>query len=168
MQKRHKSLLLTIFLLIIGVLLFATTTTALFRDASIQINHTFQSGSVDVQMEYASGNQTLAICNLAPGNSGSEHLIISNVGTMTAEYSIEINKSGTLAEGETPLETKLQDTSGITLPTDAKHILAPGQEETLTLIWYLPIEAGNAYMGAEAQLCVRVHASQHVEMSVAN
>lgn len=168
MQKFHKSLLLTIILLIIGFLLFATTTTALFRDASIEINHTFQSGSVDVQMEYASGLQSLELCNLAPGNSGSEHLIISNVGTMTAEYSIEINKSGTLAEGEHPLETIIQDEHGIPQPTDAKHILAPGQEETLTLVWYLPIEAGNEYMGAEAQLCVRVHASQHVEMSVTN
>jgi spore coat-associated protein N len=165
LKKLNAGLMIAIVQMAIGVLLVGGTSIAFFSDTAEQHANTFSSGKLIVSLNNNHDNQFIDISNLQPGESGSSTFTISNPGTLDFSYQIEIHPSGTLTEGAHPLSITLQDSQGNQLPLNAKRNLSPGQEETLEVIWQLPIDAGNEYQGASAHLSLYVRASQFVSMN---
>lgn len=106
------------------------------------------------------GNHSFDIANIAPGESGSNEIVVTNTESLDFEYQLLITLSGALAGGGPPLVVKVYGGHGESVDLQAAHHLAPGEAEILTVVWQLPSAAGNEYQGATAQLDFSVQAEQ--------
>ena len=136
------------------------TTAALFSDSIQNSSNIFSTGRLSIILNQGDDTQLLNVDNLMPGQAGSSPVTISNSGSLDFFYTIEIITAGALVGGEHPLEVIIQDFHGNLVTANTKRFLSAGEEETLSVNWYMPIEADNEYQGATASLGLYVHASQ--------
>lgn len=165
MKKNRNAILFAIFLSLIGALLVVGTSYAFFTDSAQGTNNIFLAGNLQVRIDQENEPGYFNISNLLPGDSGSNTITISNPGTLTLSYNIMADLTGELAEGAHPLVVTFRDTEDNPVLPENQRLLAPDEEETLTIIWQMPIEAGNEYQGKTAQMGIIVQASQRLTLA---
>ncbi len=157
----------------LGAALIGGGTFAIFTDTATNAQNTFTSGTIDINLTDGTytGTYHVDITDLAPGDSGSKTVTVSNDGTLELRYDITSTLAGALAsddpngnaveeDGENnPLTVTLKDSDGndVTL-TD--RVLEPGASETFTITYSLPLDAGNTYQKKSATYDFQVDAEQ--------
>ncbi len=160
-MKQLKLILAFLFgLTVIGAMLIGGVTVAKFSGGASSPENGFISGDLQVQLDRPDGVHYLDLANIAPGDSGTTEMVIFNTGSMSLDYRLFFSLSGSLGEGETPLQLMVRDAAGAAVDLSGKRILSSGGQERLILCCLLPQEAGNAYQGATAELGVQVRAEQ--------
>ncbi len=162
MNKIITGSLIVFLLLITGTMLLSGTSAALFSDSFQNSSNVFSTGRVNIVLNNGDDTQLFHVDNLIPGQAGSTPVTISNAGSLDFFYTIEIITAGYLVEGDHPLEVNIKDIQGNLVNADTTRYLFAGEEETLSVNWYMPIDAGNEYQGETASLGLFVHASQAV------
>lgn len=165
MKKNIIGILFVFLFLVTATLLMSGTTAALFSDSFENPSNSFSTGRVYINLNQGNDTQFLNVDNLMPGQASASPFTISNSGTLDFYYTIQIITAGVLVEGEHPLEFSIQDFQGNLITSNTKLFLSAGEEETLSVNWYMPLEAGNEYQGATASLGLFVHASQAVNLT---
>jgi hypothetical protein len=159
---KKTSVLITIAfaLITIGALLLGGVTAARFTNAARVDQNSFESGELEVQLDRENGDHYFDISNIAPGEKGSNEVVVSNPGSIEFEYQLMITLSGGLVGGAHPLTIKVYDGNENPVNPENMRSLAPGEQESLTIVWQMPAAAGNEYQGATAQLDLSVQAEQ--------
>ncbi|MCR4435351.1 MAG: TasA family protein [Clostridiales bacterium] len=158
-----KRLMMALAFTVIGAMLIAGGTFALFTATVSNGGNTFTSGTVVITQDKAQGQIFANIANIAPGDRGSGTITVRNEGTLELRYDIAQSLTGALAEGVNGLKVTIKDANGnVIIPgTDNNRILAAnGGSEVLTVEWALPLEADNHYQGATAALALTFNAEQ--------
>ncbi len=168
MKKLNTGIFLAILLIVTGALLIGGTSHALFTHTAESTDNVFLSGNLSVRIDREHGSGYFDISNLLPGDRGSNTITISNPGNLTLSYRIGLTLTGKLAEGLHPLEITIRDAEGNPISPNSQRPLAPDGEEKLTIIWQMPLEAGNEYQGKTAQMSVSVQASQDPGLASVN
>lgn len=160
MQSTSKKLFFTFVLISIGALLIGGSSVAWFTSTAENTQNTFQSGTLKIELDREQGNYYFDLTNIAPGDQGTQTLVISNTGSLTLFYQISYTMRGDLAGGKHPLEIQFLNDKEEIIDLDLQRELARGHEETLMIAWEMPQEAGNEYQAGTAQFDLLVNASQ--------
>lgn len=139
----------------LGATLIGAGTFALFTDTAINAGNTFTAGTLDITVPEAA---IFNVTNIAPGDSGSATLEVTNSGSLELRYDLTKALTGDLAAGADGLAVNITDANGNAVGDD--RVLASGASETLTVNWSLPIAAGNEYQGDSASLSITADAEQ--------
>ncbi|KRF35911.1 hypothetical protein ASG93_25885 [Paenibacillus sp. Soil787] len=164
-----KKLIMAMATTALGATLIAGGTSALFTASASNTNNSFTAGTVKITLDKA---DTVAkyfnISNIAPGDSGSSPVVVTNTGSLNLRYDIASTLTGGLAAAypgdNHPLTVKIYSDAAMTqeiVPGDNNRVLAPnGGTETLYVKWQLPLDAGNAYQSKNATYSIQVNAEQ--------
>jgi predicted ribosomally synthesized peptide with SipW-like signal peptide len=159
----------------LGAMLIGGGTLAIFTDSATNTSNTFTAGTLDISLDKADGTKYFDISNIAPGDSGSTTITVSNDGSLELRYDIATSLTGDLAtsvdeDGDTVLDgnqlvvTITDSSNAVVLPGDNNRVLAAngqaGDSETFTVSWSLPYNAGNFYQGKNASYAFTVNAEQ--------
>jgi predicted ribosomally synthesized peptide with SipW-like signal peptide len=161
-KKFNKSIYFALAVTIIGGMLIAGGTYALFTSTAQNTANSFTSGTLVINLDNPDGTKYFDITNIAPGDSASNTVTVTNDGSLGLRYDIAESLTGALAEGANPLEVTITDSEGNTIVpgTGNDRILDAGDSETLTVSWKLPLEAENEYQETSADLSMTVNAEQ--------
>lgn len=135
-------------------------TFAIFTDSATNENNTFAAGTLDISLDKLNGTKYFDIANIAPGDSGSANVTVSNVGSLELRYDIAQTLTGDIASGTNGLVVTIKKDGTVIVPGDNNRVLAAGANEVLTVEWTLPLAAGNEYQGKSATLGLTVNAEQ--------
>ncbi|SDO66318.1 SipW-cognate class signal peptide [Paenibacillus sp. yr247] len=164
-----KQLVLAMAITALGATLVAGGTSALFTASASNTNNSFTAGTVKIALDKA---DTVAkyfnVSNIAPGDSGSSPVVVTNTGSLELRYDITSTVTGGLAVAQPgdnhPLTVKIYSDAAMTqeiVAGDNNRVLAPNVgTETLYVKWQLPLDAGNAYQGLTATYSIEVAAEQ--------
>jgi predicted ribosomally synthesized peptide with SipW-like signal peptide len=157
-KKMGAALVTTAF----GAALIGGGTFAIFTDTASNTGNTFAAGTVEVSLDKPDGTKYFDISNIAPGDTGSSPVTVTNSGTLELRYDLSETLAGDLAAGANGLKVTIKDAGGnVILPgTTNNRVLAPGASEVLTVSWTLPLVAGNEYQGDSATYGLTVNAEQ--------
>lgn len=147
-------------LTIVGALLVSGFTAASFTSTAQDEDTIFVSGDMEVTLDRSDGEPYFDLSNIAPGDSGSEEIVVSNTGSIDMAYVLSLSYSGSLVEGENPLTFSVYDSDGNILDLMSERELLAGEQEVLVIAWQMPKEAGNEYQNASAELDIKVVAEQ--------
>lgn len=151
---------------VIGATMIAGGTFAYFTASAQNTGNSFAAGTLGISLDKPDGTKYFDIGNMAPGDSGSATVTVSNTGSLELRYDIAETLTGALASGANGLAVTIKDSAGnvITPGTDNNRVLAPsgsaGDSEVLTVEYVLPSGAGNEYQGTSATLGLTVNAEQ--------
>jgi spore coat-associated protein N len=160
MKKCKSGLLVAFILIVIGALLIGGATVALFTDTAENTGNRFQSGILEVQLDRDPGNYYFELNNIAPGDKGTQLVIISNTGSLDLVYQFSYKLTGELAQGYHPLQIEFLDSDGLPIDLSLERRLNSGQDELTTITWELPLEAGNEYQAGTATFDLLINAVQ--------
>jgi predicted ribosomally synthesized peptide with SipW-like signal peptide len=163
-----KKLVLAMATTALGATLVAGGTSALFTAAASNTNNSFTAGTVKIGLDKADTvAKYFTVSNIAPGDSGSSPVIVSNTGSLELRYDIKSLLTGDLAAAQgsdnNPLTVKIYSDAGMTQEINPanKRVLAPTTgTDTLYVKWQLPLAAGNGYQGKNATYSIEVNAEQ--------
>lgn len=159
----------------IGAMLIGTGTFALFTSTASNNGNTFAAGTLKIDLNKPDGCKYFDISNMAPGDHGSAQVIVSNSGSLDLRYDIAETLTGALAAGTDGLKITIKDHDGnVIVPGDNNRELdaggvihfmghttvLPGEKETLTVEYSLPLIAGNQYQATSATLGLTFNAEQ--------
>lgn len=149
----------------LGATLIGGGTFAIFTSTASNQGNTFAAGTVKISLDKPDGTKYFDISNIAPGDSGSSAVTVTNNGTLELRYDIAKSLTGDLASGANPLNVHVYTDSAMTqevvpAPTNDRVLAANGGHETLYVKWSLPKEAGNEYQGKSATFGLTVNAEQ--------
>lgn len=161
MKKMTSSLLVAFLLTMVGALMVGGATTAWFTSEAENNDNTFTSGTLEVSLDKPDGVKYFNIKNIAPGDSGSTQITISNTGSLELRFSVELVKEGALFQGQTPLKVAVEDNANGKNPQQDEIVLAAGESKTFTISWSMPSEAGNSYQGQSGTVGISVYAEQN-------
>jgi len=164
MKKINSGLLAAFVLTMIGALLIGGATVALFTDTAENTGNSFAAGTIAIDLNREDGMQYFDIENIAPGDSGSAVITVSNSGSLELRYKFDdLEKVGYLvAGGDHPIVFTLSDADG-TLSTGEDgtfRVLEPGQSRDVTVDWAFSIDAGNDYQNESGSVGFSVYAEQ--------
>lgn len=127
-------------------------TFALFTDTTTNANNTFAAGTVKI----SAGTQTytVAVDNMAPGDSIPGSFVVKNEGSLKLWYQVTSSATGDLF-------TLDANHAVVVPPTTEWETLDPGQSATISYNVTLPLEAGNDYQGKTGTLSFTVNATQY-------
>ncbi|KRE51288.1 TasA family protein [Paenibacillus sp. Soil522] len=167
-----KKLFLAMATTALGATMVAGGTSALFTDTASNTDNTFTAGTVVITLDKADiVEKYFDISNIAPGDSASSPVVVTNTGTLELRYDIMKSLTGELAaadpdgDGATlgdnnPLTVKVYSDAAMTVEATNDNVLAPGAAQTLYVKWALPLAAGNGYQGKSAIFSIQVDAEQ--------
>lgn len=146
----------------LGAALIGGGTFALFTSSASNSGNTFAAGTVHISLNNPDGTKYFNISNMAPGDSGSNTVTVTNDGTLDLRYDIAESLTGALASGDNPLQVTIKDKDGNVITPGAANnrVLAAGASETLTVEYALPKDAGNEYQSQSASLGLTMNAEQ--------
>jgi predicted ribosomally synthesized peptide with SipW-like signal peptide len=134
-------------------------TFAIFTSQATNSANMFTAGTVVIGVDPASTFATIE--NIAPGDSGSGTVTVSNDGSLELRYDITESLTGDLTAGANGLVVTIKDSNGnVIVPGDNNRVLAAGANEVLTVDWNLPLAAGNEYQAKGATLALTFDAEQ--------
>lgn len=138
----------------LGAMLIGGGTFALFSATAENSGNTFTTGSVAIDAGSVAVFSGAVYANLAPGDSGTATLTVTNTGTLEAFIKVDDidNLSGGLFDGG---PNQLQ----ITYDDSVKKV-APGGTATFDIHYLLPLDAGNEYQGETGTFDILVKAVQ--------
>ncbi len=160
MNSSGKGIVLTFILMTIGAVLIGGATAAWFTSTAENNQNTFQAGTLKIKLDREQGHYYFDIDNIAPGDQGSQPMVIANTGSLDLVYQISYTITGILAEGEQPLEIKFLNGREEPIDLGLERQISSGQQEMLTITWEMPPEAGNEYQAGTARFDLLVKASQ--------
>jgi len=163
MIHTRSGILITFVLIIIGALLIGGATVALFTSTAENTRNTFQAGALIIELDRNNGSLYFDLVDIAPGDGGSQPVTIANTGTLDLDYRIAYDLSGVLAQGQHPLQIQFFDSNDLPIDLSLARRLNTGQEETITVIWDMPLEAGNEYQAGTATFELLINAAQVTE-----
>lgn len=163
-----KKLVLAMATTALGATLVAGGTTALFTAAASNTNNSFTAGTVKITLDKAANvAKYFNVSNIAPGDSGSSPVVVTNTGSLELRYDIKSILTGDLAVAQgsdnNPMTVKIYSDAAMTkeINPTIKRVLAPNNgTETLYVKWQLPLGAGNGYQGKGATYSIEVNAEQ--------
>jgi predicted ribosomally synthesized peptide with SipW-like signal peptide len=159
--KKHRRLIAIAFgLTVLGALLVGGFTAAAFTSTTVSGENAFNSGRMEVRLDRDNGSHYFDLANIAPGDSGSTEVVVTNAGSVDFDYHMLIDLDGKLTSGSAPLTVTVFDSQGNLVASEEVRRLAAGTQEVLTLVWEMPATAGNEYQGAAAQMDLSVLAEQ--------
>lgn len=161
----------------IGAMLIGAGTFAIFTSSASNTGNTFAAGTLKIDLNKEGAcDKYFNISNMAPGDTGSTQVIVSNTGTLDLRYDIAETLTGALSNGTNGLKITIKDHNGNVIipgPNDNRVLTAddhrnlilsphgqPGDEETLTVEYSLPLAADNQYQGTAATLGLTFNAEQ--------
>jgi predicted ribosomally synthesized peptide with SipW-like signal peptide len=161
-KKLNKSIYFALAVTIIGGMLIAGGTYALFTSTALNTANSFTSGTLAISLDKPDGAKYFDITNIAPGDAASNTVTVKNDGSLGLRYDIAESLTGALTEGDNPLAVTIKDSEGNTIVpgSDNNRILDAGDSETLTVSWQLPLAAGNDYQAKSGVLSMTVNAEQ--------
>jgi predicted ribosomally synthesized peptide with SipW-like signal peptide len=162
MKKMKKSLVVAFLLTIVGALLIGGATMAWFTSEDTNEDNSFAAGTLEISLDKENGQKYFDISNIQPGDHGSTELTVSNVGSLALNYNFGLTEEGGLFEGKNPLKIVITDRGNKPIDLDAGHNLKPNSQETYTISWSMPQEAGNSYQAQSGRLGIGVYAEQVV------
>jgi len=164
MKKINSGLIVAFVLTMIGALLVGGATVALFTDTAENTDNEFAAGTLQVALDKQGDAKYFDLSNIAPGDSGSATVTVSNNGSLELRYKFnDLEKTGylvvggdhsivfTLKNGDQVLETGENGTF---------LILEPNQSQDITVEWQMPMDAGNDYQGETGTVGISVYAEQ--------
>ncbi len=165
MKKLNRSVLAAFILILIGALLVGGATLALFTDTAVNTGNSFAAGELSIDLDKANGDLYFNIGNIAPGDSGSANILVTNSGSLELRYRFnDLDKVGYLLTGGShPIVFTLKAEDNTIISTGAAgtpYILNPGASNTITIEWVFPLDAGNEYQGTTGTLGISVNAEQ--------
>ncbi len=160
MKKMKASLLATFLLIMVGALMVGGATVAWFTSQAENNDNSFASGTLEISLDKPNGTKYFNISNIAPGDSGSTELTVSNSGTLEFRYNFSLTEEGKLFDGETPLVITIKDSKGEVVDLEANRTLDPDEDETFMVYWAMPSAAGNSYQNLSGTLGISVLAEQ--------
>jgi predicted ribosomally synthesized peptide with SipW-like signal peptide len=160
MKKSSSGMIIPYLILLMGALLIGGASVAWFTSSAENTRNTFQSGTLNIMLDREQGNYYFDIQKIAPGDQGSQLIVVSNTGSLDLDYQITYMIKGILAEGAYPLEIQFLNSSERRIDLALERRLLSGQQEPLMIIWEMPQEAGNEYQAGTARFDVQVTASQ--------
>ncbi len=160
MKQASSAIFIPYLLLLIGAVLIGGATAAWFTSTAENNQNTFQAGTLKIKLDREQGHYYFDIDNIAPGDQGSQPMVIANTGSLDLVYQISYTITGILAEGEHPLEIKFLNGREERIDLGLERQIASGHQEMLTITWEMPPEAGNDYQAGTARFDVQVTASQ--------
>jgi predicted ribosomally synthesized peptide with SipW-like signal peptide len=149
----------------LGAALIGGGTFAIFTSSASNSGNTFAAGTLSVNLDKPDGTKYFNISNIAPGDSGSSTVKVSNSGSLELRYDIAESLTGALASGTNGLKVHVYSDAAMTQeiipgPDNNRVLSANGGNETLYVKWELPKDAGNEYQGQTANLGLTVNAEQ--------
>ncbi len=163
MKKIDTSLLIAFILTLIGALLIGGATIALFTDTAQNTSNNFAAGTLSINLTREFGEeQSFTFGNIAPGDSGSDTIIVRNNGSLELRYRLNnLSKDGyLLTGGDYPIVFSFTVNGEPLVPGETVRVLPSGATETITVNWWLPLDAGNDYQGTSGTLGISVSAEQ--------
>jgi hypothetical protein len=166
MQHKKKLWLLIMFgLVLVGSMIIGGASVALFTSTSENQGNHFLAGTLSIQLDRENNVHYFDINNIAPGDRGSEEVIISNTGSLPLQYNITTNLIGSLASGTHPLRVFVVDLNGTPISSNQQQRLNHGENDVVVVHWEMPLEAGNEYQDGSATLAIIINAEQIVNGS---
>lgn len=160
-MKINKSVMFALLITVVGAMLIAGATYAIFTSSAANSGNSFSAGTLAINLDKPDGTKYFDITNMAPGDSGSKTVTVKNDGSLALRYDIASSLTGGLTEGANPLTVTIKDIAGNTIvPGDNNRVLAAGDSEVLTVYWDLPLAAGNEYQDENASYSFTVNAEQ--------
>jgi predicted ribosomally synthesized peptide with SipW-like signal peptide len=149
---------MSMLVIALAAALVGGATMAWFTDTATNEANTFTAGNLDV----AAGPQTytVAINNMAPGDTINGSFTVTNTGTLNLKYKVTANTDG--ATNPNSLFRTGGATVTFTGGTETGTIAAtdPDSLVTVTYTVALPSSAGNAFQGDSGTLSFTVDATQ--------
>jgi len=161
----RKRMFLSLTMIFLVAALIGGATFAVFTDESTNADNTFAAGTIDINSAFTtawSGDCEL----MAPGDVREAKITVTNSGSLELGYDIAATLSGKLftAQPNDPNCAVLEifDAGGneIVPGPDNNRVLASGASEVLTVKVRLPLDAGNAYQGAQGSVTLTFNAVQ--------
>lgn len=160
-KKVKKSIILALLITVVGSMLIAGGTYAIFTSQAANSNNTFTAGTLAINLDKPDGTKYFDIGNMAPGDNGLSTITVKNDGTLGLRYDVASTLTGDLTVGDNPIKVTIKDSEGnVIVPGDNNRVLGAGDSEVLAVSWELPIAAGNEYQGDSAAYSLTVNAEQ--------
>lgn len=162
-KKINSNLLIAFVLIMIGALLIGGATVALFTDIAQNTDNVFAAGTLSIDLTKQFGADSFNFSNIAPGDNGSDTIVVQNTGSLELRYRMDsLTKTGYLLnnEGDHPMEFTFTVGSEAFQPVNTTRVLGPGNSETITVNWEMPLAAGNDYQGESGTLGISFSAEQ--------
>ncbi len=160
MKKMKTSILAAFLLIMVGALMVGGATVAWFTSQAENNDNSFAAGTLEISLDKPNGTKYFNISNIAPGDSGSTRLTVSNTGTLEFRYSFSLTEEGGLFDGDTPMVITVKDSEGKVVDLGASRTLDSDEDETFTVYWSMPSAAGNSYQKQSGTLGISVLAEQ--------
>lgn len=156
----------------LSAFLMGSATMAWFTDSTSNTDNTFTSGTIDIEATRPS-EWTGTYSNMAPGQTISTVLTVSNAGTLTMKYRMFSAYTGD-AGLAAALVLTVKDSANSTLyagplsgfdlsqafTRDGGNVVAAGGQDPLTLTVVLPTSATNAVAGKSVTVTFTLQATQ--------
>ncbi len=185
-----RKLATTILVLALFGALVSLSALAVFTDSASVPSNTFSTGTVDISTSPTSAVVTFA--NMAPGDSTTQPLVVSNIGTLELRYAMITSATNADLKGlrdQLQLTIKTIDVTTPATPCDnfdgtvlygagnlaagaigsnaqgaqaGDRVLAAGASETLCFRVELPLATGNAFQNATTTATFTFDAEQTV------
>lgn len=148
--KMRSKIFMSMLMIALVAALVGGATFALFTDTTTNADNTFAAGTVDISA--GAQTYTVAINNMAPGDSIPGSFVVKNEGSLKLWYQVTSSAAGALFQGATP--------AVVVPPATEWAALDPGQSATISYNVSLPLAAGNEYQGVSGTLGFIVNAEQ--------
>ncbi len=162
MKKMRKGLVVAFLLTMIGALLIGGATVAWFTSEDSNTDNTFAAGTFEISLDKDDiVEKYFNIGNTFPGDQGSAEIVVTNQGSLDMKYTFSLETRGDLFQGEFPVVIRLFDANGEEITNlSAERELGAGNNESFTITYEMPGDAGNNYQGAQGSLDIKVIANQ--------
>ncbi len=160
-MKRIKVIIGVVFsFTFLGAMLIGGFTEASFSGSRMNSDQIFIPSDLDVVLDHTDGDPYFKLTNIAPGDSGSSEIVVSNTGSNDRAYMLRLSIEGNLVRGDNPLHIWIQDEKGNVLDPQLSRYLSAGTQDVLVIIWEWSQEAGNEYQDAVADLDISIVVEQ--------
>jgi len=152
--------------LVIGLVsaLVGGATFAYFTDSATNAENTFTAGTVDINSAITSAWSS-GFGNMAPGDSASATITVTNGGSLELRYDVAQVISGNLFSdlgdaANTPAVVTYTNDGIPFTPGDNNFVLAPEASDSIVVTVTLPTTADNDYQGVAGNLDLAFNAEQ--------
>lgn len=156
-MSRLRIMLLGVVSIVLMASVIGGATLALFTSSAASQENDFVTGNVEISQADAT-TWDANVGNMAPGDSYTKDIIVTNTGSLDLEFASAYATSGDLFSGIDRARVRLLNGFGT---------LAPGASQVVTVEVSLPLTAPDSYENTTGDLDVTFHAFQTKNVTVA-
>ncbi|GAB4259526.1 TasA family protein [Thermincola ferriacetica] len=156
-----KRIALSFMMIALVATLVGGATFAYFTNSASNVGNTFTAGTLAILADDQETTTSFNVTNMAPGDNGSDTVVVKNNGSLALKYNMTLVTNGELFVGNNPVVITVKDSNGTEISDlSAYRTLASGAQETLTIEYSFPSDAGDEYQGDTGSFSLTFNATQ--------